>query len=435
MATFITFLGVLSLLIAIGLGGLWTVKKIGHRRTNHQGRNALIALVVAVIFIGMGGGGASTTRTASDKANLDNSSSDSTATTTKSSSSESSTSKPAKQSAAKPKTAAKEQATTSRNNQVLTKLVSYTKTESAGPTQNYYWKLGKAHTTGFKNLKAGDYHFTSDSQGRAGSARAVLTYGEYADSRGSRQGDPLEPGGWPTTNPKVAISYVFTGRTYHGYLYNRSHSIGDSLLGAKSYTSANNFTTGTRPQNVGADQNGGMRYAEETAEDYWKANPNTSHTIQYQTTPLYYHSETIPRGSIVDIHSSDGQLNTAIAVINSAEGIKIDYNTGSNNAKPITATPRRSSHTTRASAGTHAGNGTGNSGASHQTSTTTHSTAQSSTKSGQWTTAPAGKVYVSESNKYYSQVKNPSNYTLKSESQAQADGATRATRGNQYARP
>lgn len=107
-------------------------------------------------------------------------------------------------------------------------------------------------------MKAGDYHFASDSQGQASTAKAVLTYSEYKSSKGSRQGDPLDPPSWPSSNPKVAISYILAGRTYHGYLYNRGHSIGDSLLGAKSYTSEYNFTTGTRSQNVGADQNGGM---------------------------------------------------------------------------------------------------------------------------------------------------------------------------------
>lgn len=430
MSSFASFIGGLSLLIAMILGILWVINKVGHRHTHHQGRNALVALVVAIIFMGLGGSGTATTQTSSDKANVANSSSHSSATATKH---VTATSKPAKRATAKRTSTPTSTATKSRNQQVLKKLVSYTNHESAGPTQNYYWHLGKAHTNGFKHLKAGDYHFASDSQGRAGTARAVLTYGEYAGSRGSRQGDPLNPSSWPTDNPKVAISYAFTGRIYHGYLYNRSHSIGDSLLGAKSYTSENNFTTGTRPQNVGANQDGGMRYAEETAEDYWQANPNTSDTIQYATTPLYYRSETIPRGSIVDIKSSDGQLNTAVAVINSAEGIKINYHTGGNNAKPITSTThRQSGYATRASS-SHATNG--NSSASHQTNTTAHSATQAGTKSGRWTIAPAGKVYVSDSNKYYSQVTNPDNYTCESESAAQANGATRATRGNQYARP
>ena len=430
MSSFASFIGGLSLLIAIILGVLWVVNKIGHRNTNHQGRNALIALVVAFIFIGIGGGGDSTTKTNSDKASMSNSSSDASVTATKHAAT---THKSAKHPTAKHKVTPTVTTTTSRNRQVLKKLVSYTNHESAGPTQDYYWQLGKSHTTGFKHLKSGDYHFASDSQGRAGTARAVLTYGEYADSRGSRQGSPLEPSSWPTTNPKVAISYAFTGRTYHGYLYNRSHSIGDSLLGAKSYTSENNFTTGTRPQNVGADQDGGMRYAEETAEAYWASNPNTSDTIKYETTPLYYHSETIPRGSIVDIKSSDGQINTAVAVINSAEGIKINYNTGSNNAKPIKSTGSQSSQATRTTSSHSYGSSTGS--ASHKTNAAARSTTHSGTKSGQWTVAAAGMVYVSDSHKYYSRVTNPDNYTYESESAAQSSGATRASRGNQYARP
>ena len=77
-----------------------------------------------------------------------------------------------------------------------------------------------------------------------------------------------------------------------------------------------------------------MRYAEELAEDFWKANPNTSATISYQTTPVYNANETIPRGSIVDIKSSDNTLNTEVVIINSAEGLEIDYASGT----PISST-------------------------------------------------------------------------------------------------
>lgn len=240
-----------------------------------------------------------------------------------------------------------------------------------------------------------------------------MTYSEYTASRGSRQGEPLEPPAWPG-NKIVAISYGLTGRTYHGYLYNKSHSIGDSLLGAKSYTSEYNFTTGTRPQNVGADQNGGMRAAEESAENYWESYPNTHHVIYYQTTPLYKGDETMPRGSIVDVRSSDKTLNKEIVVINSAEGIRLNYATGSNNARTYVRQPQH--HTTQA----------------------THHTTQaagSTTKDGSWTVAASGMVFVSDSHKYYSEVKNPNNYQYESQSQANASGATEASRGNQYARP
>ncbi|ANZ60564.1 DNA/RNA non-specific endonuclease [Secundilactobacillus paracollinoides] len=320
--------------------------------------------------------------------------------------------------------AATQQRSTTTDASILKRLVSYTNKESAGPTQNYYWDNGRAHITGFSGMKAGSYHFSADSQGRSATAKAVLTYSEYKASQGSRQGDPLEPPAWPSSNPIVAINFSLTGRTYHGYLYNRSHSIADSLLGAKSYTSAYNFTTGTRPQNVGADQDGGMRAAEETAEGYWQDHPNSSQTIDYETTPLYQGSETMPRGSIVDIKSSDNVINKEFVVINSVEGIKVNYNTGSTNAK--------TTGTTSHGYGYHSSY---RSSAASSSSTTTSQSTAGATKSGKWTVAPAGKVYVSDSKKYYTKVINPANYDCVTKSQAAAEGATQAIRGNQYAQP
>lgn len=322
------------------------------------------------------------------------------------------------------KATAHKAAATQRDRTILSKLVYYTDHESAGPTQNYYYVNGRAKLSGFRHLKAGHYHFSSDSQGRSATARAVLTYSEYQSSEGSRQGEPLAPPAWPAANPEVAIHYSLTGRTYHGYLFNRSHSIADSLLGAKSYTSEYNFTTGTRPQNVGANQDGGMRYAEETAEDYWEAHPGTQHTIDYETTPLYKGDETIPRGSVVNIKSSDDAINTEIVVLNSVEGIKINYQTGTSDAKPITHHSVAYHHST-----------TNVTSSRHQHQSTAHQTVNSQTKQGQWTVAGAGMVFVSDSNKFYSEVINPGNYQYMSQTKAEASGATRAARGNQYARP
>lgn len=211
---------------------------------------------------------------------------------------------------------------------VLQQLLKYTDKQLPGINKNYYMENGEANFNGFENMKAGSYLFSSDSQGRSSTARAVLTYAEYVSSKGGRQGKPLDPPGWLHDNPKVAIDFALTGKTYHGFLYNRSHSIADSLLGKGSYTSPYNFTTGTRSQNVGANQKGGMRAAEELAENYWKSHPGTSNTINYETRPVYQGEEKVPRGSIVDVKSSDDVVNKEIIVINDAEGIKIDYSTG-----------------------------------------------------------------------------------------------------------
>lgn len=294
---------------------------------------------------------------------------------------------------------------------ILNKLNEYTNAKSAGPTGNYYWENGSAKLSGFENLKAGEYSFNADDKGRSGVARAILTYSQFEASKGSRQGQPLDPPAWPSSNPKIAITFSLTGRTYHGYLYNRSHSIADSLLGEGSYTSQYNFTTGTRSQNVGANQNGGMRYAEELAEDFWKTNPNTSATINYQTTPVYNANETIPRGSIVDIKSSDNTLNTEVVVINSAEGLEIDYASGT----PISSTTQPvQSEAPKVSS----------SQAVEQAPVVTEPSSQtvandnSYTTEGGWSIAAPGMVFVSESNKYYSSVTNPSNYQYMSQAEA-----------------
>lgn len=295
---------------------------------------------------------------------------------------------------------------------VASKLTSYTNAESAGPTKDYYYLNGKARFGSFAGIKAGGTHFASDSRHRSATARAVLTYSEYKASQGSRQGTPRDPYKWPSSNPIVAVTYSLTHHTYHGYLWNRSHSIGDSLLGKKSYTSSANFTTGTRSQNVGADQNGGMRYAEEQVEHYWASHPGTKRTVKYETTPVYRGSEVIPRGSIVDIKSSDGKLNREVVVLNSDEGIKINYATGKTSAKKTVATKT----TTKKSA-------------------TTTSTSSKLRKSGKWTIAASGKVFVSKSNIYYTKVTNPGNYTYESKAAAIRSGARQAVRGNGYAQP
>lgn len=279
----------------------------------------------------------------SSKAALANKSS----STSKSSTTEKTSSSQPASSSRVPKSSSTANSSASASNQtvVLKKLVTYTNEKSPGPNKDYYWQNGAAQLTGFEHLAAGKYSFSGDAKGRSSVARTVLTYAEFAASKGGRQGAPLDPPAWPE-NPKVAITFSLTQRTYHGYLYNRSHSIADSLLGAGSYTSAYNFTTGTRSQNVGADQNGGMRAAEEMAENYWKSHPQTKNTIQYQTTPLYQGNETIPRGSLVDLKSSDQQVNAEIVVINDAEGISINYASGSSQATSSALTENKKSSST-----------------------------------------------------------------------------------------
>lgn len=213
------------------------------------------------------------------------------------------------------------------NISVMATLINLTNQANAGENRNYYFEAGKARLQDDNDLKNGQLDFKLDSYGRSSTARGKLTYQMFEKSKGKRQGQPLDPPYWPK-NFKTEIHYSLTGRTYHGYIYNRSHSIADSLGGEATYTSKANFTTGTRPQNVGANQKGGMRYAEEMVENYWKEHVNTTEIVHYQVEPMYKNNEGIPRGSIIDIKSSDNVLNKRIVVINDVEGMKINYETG-----------------------------------------------------------------------------------------------------------
>lgn len=227
----------------------------------------------------------------------------------------------------KPKTESPNEAITDDENKIKQQLLEITNSQSSGPTKNYYWDAGQAVIKS-SNINVGDVSYSVDPQGRSSLAIGKLTYKMWKDSAHSRQGTPLNPPqGWPY-NPKVAIKYELTNRTYHGNMYNRSHSIADSLAGEKTYTDASNFTTGTRPQNVGANQKGGMRAAEIMVEDYWKSNPNSTEYVDYQVLPIYNKNETIPRGTIVDIKSSDGILNKRLVIINDVENYIINYNNG-----------------------------------------------------------------------------------------------------------
>lgn len=388
---------------------------------------ALVSLFGFVVYAGAFSGPNSDNKTEtaiSSYSSSFSSSSISTSTKPAKSVSKSSSTSPSNSKVAKKVVASSSVASTT---DILNKLNEYTNAKSAGPTGNYYWENGSARLSGFDAIKAGEYNFNADDKGRSGVARAVLTYSQYEDSKGSRQGQPLDPPAWPSSNPKIAITFSLTERTYHGYLYNRSHSIADSLLGEGSYTSKYNFTTGTRSQNVGANQNGGMRYAEELAENFWKANPNTSSTIDYQTTPVYNANETIPRGSIVDIKSSDNTLNIEVIVINSAEGLEIDYASGtpiSSTTQPVQSeAPKVSSSQAVAQAPVVT-----------EPSSQTVANDNSYTTEGGWSIAAPGMVFVSESNKYYSSVTNPSNYQYMSQAEA-SNIAQPAQRGNRYARP
>ena len=207
----------------------------------------------------------------------------------------------------------------------------YTWKEKTAP--NYVVKVGKAKV---KNKpKKGKIKYSKlDKYGRTGRVVGNITYKMVKKSAGWREefAPGSDPSGWGQ-NQKVAIQ-LYNGRTYHGYLWNRSHLIADSL-GGKAIRK--NLITGTRMQNVGAnDGKGGMAYSERKVVDYLYKHHKAS--VYYSATPVYKKKEKIPRSVIVDFKSSDGKLNERVIVYNAAKGFKLDYKKGMKGKTVGTAT-------------------------------------------------------------------------------------------------
>ena len=171
-------------------------------------------------------------------------------------------------------------------------------------------------------------HGDLDSLGRATWAAGYITPKLWAkESKEDRESTRLpNPVGW-TDNKEVEIA-LYEGKsrdTYRGYFYNRSHLVADSLGGDPI---KENLVTGTRMQNVGAnDGKGGMAYSEEKARAYMKKHPKG--TLYYSATPVYVGNELVPRSVYVDMKSDDGKIDEHIEVYNTALGYSINYADGS----------------------------------------------------------------------------------------------------------
>lgn len=164
-----------------------------------------------------------------------------------------------------------------------------------------------------------------DELGRTRDVTSVVTWQTVDQSAGTREEfeKGSNPSGWPKKNPKVEVK--FADRTYHGYFWNRSHLVADSL-GGRAFRW--NLITGTRGQNVGQnDQKGGMQYIEKRTIDFLKA--NKSQKVYYKVVPIYEGNELIPRTVEVYAFSRDGRLNVKVITYNEMPGFKINYLDGS----------------------------------------------------------------------------------------------------------
>ena len=196
-------------------------------------------------------------------------------------------------------------------------------TWSAKVAPNYVVKIGKAKVSG-KPKKGTIKYAKLDKYGRTGRAVGNITYKMVKDSAGWREEFPegSDPAGWGKN--KIVKIKLYNGRYYKGFLYNRSHLIADSLGGRAI---RRNLITGTRMQNVGAnDGKGGMAYTERKVVNYLYKHHKA--TVYYSAKPIYKGKELIPRSVIVDIKSSDKKLNERVIVYNAAKGFKINYKKG-----------------------------------------------------------------------------------------------------------
>ena len=188
---------------------------------------------------------------------------------------------------------------------------------------NYYRIVGQA--TIDENLQPGEVFYSGlDHLGRSGQAVACVTFDLMTEGIARNRDDlsSITPSGWGH-NEEVDIELP-NGSLYHGYLFNRSHLIAKSLGGSDIHE---NLVTGTRMQNVGANNPpGGMLFCEQTVRS-WLYNNNDGWVL-YSATPIYEGDEVICRSVIVDMLSSDGTLNMQVEVFNTALGFEIDYATG-----------------------------------------------------------------------------------------------------------
>ena len=189
---------------------------------------------------------------------------------------------------------------------------------------NYYTVDGKSGINPSDFPKAGEIQYGElDELGRTTEAKGSLTFKNVKGSYGVRQkfSKDADPSGWGAQD-KVKIPYS-NGKRYKGFFWNRSHLIGDALGGDAI---RQNVVTGTRTQNVGEDQKGGMRYSEIKAQKWLEANHDG--TLYYGANPVYEGNELVPRYVEVSMKSSDGTIDEKVIVFNSANGFEINYADG-----------------------------------------------------------------------------------------------------------
>lgn len=198
--------------------------------------------------------------------------------------------------------------------------------ESLAP--NYYLVVGEASVPD-DMPEPGEVRYNMlDELGRTQWVDGTVTWSMVEESAGWREqfSASANPSGWGH-NSEQDIE-LWNGSYYHGWFWNRSHLLADSLGG---HAERDNVITGTRMQNVGdnSTNSGGMAYGETIARNwFYDHEGNDSVWLYYRATPYYVGDELLPRSVIVDMKSSDGSIDQEIITYNYAKGYSVNYNEG-----------------------------------------------------------------------------------------------------------
>ena len=202
----------------------------------------------------------------------------------------------------------------------------FTFTASADLPTEYVRIIGPAHIE--VELEPGSIEYAPlDALDRAGEARACVTWDMAERGRAREREDMqnLEPSGWGH-NGKAHIM-LEDGSFYNGYFWNRSHLVAKSLGGDDIIE---NLICGTRMQNVGSNKGeghvGGMAYCETKTRNW--LDEHQDGFVYYVARPVYEGSELVCRSVVVNMRSSDGELDEEVEVCNAARGYRINYATG-----------------------------------------------------------------------------------------------------------
>ena len=189
----------------------------------------------------------------------------------------------------------------------------------------YYKVLGKAVID--YDIQPGTIEYAGlDDLGRTLRVNGCITHSMWEDSAGWRQNFSADGNKIPgMASNKQGVIYSADGSESKPiWLLNKSHLIADSLGAESSRRSA---ICGTRTENVGSGK-GGAVYFETIACDWVKEHKGADDYLWYSAIPIYNGDELIPRATVINMKSSDGEIDMQGLRYNTLLYYDFDYYTG-----------------------------------------------------------------------------------------------------------